>query len=68
MANLPGPVMLYADADFLKEYIKKGFYVKPLKTFKSYAITHLAPAFLNKATRDKELYDMEVAIIQSPKK
>jgi len=68
MADIPGKVMFYADAGVLQGYIKKGFNVKSLKTFKSYAITHLAPAFLNKATRDKELYDMEVAIIQSPKK
>jgi hypothetical protein len=67
MAALQGPVMLYADAGTLQEYIRKGFEVKQVKTFKSYAITHLAPAFLNRATRDKELYTMMVAIIQSPK-
>jgi hypothetical protein len=68
MATLQGPVILYADAGVLQEYIKKGFDVKPLKTFKSYAITHLSLAFLNKATRDKELYDMVIAVIQSKKK
>jgi 4-amino-4-deoxy-L-arabinose transferase-like glycosyltransferase len=65
---LPNSAILYTDAAVLQTYVKKGWNVKLLKTFKSYAITHLTPAFLNKATRDKELYDMEVAIIRSPQK
>jgi len=65
---LPNPAILYTDAAVLQTYVKKGWNVKLLKTFKSYAITHLSPAFLNKTTREKELYDVEVAIIQSPKK
>ena len=66
--SLPSPVLLYTNADVVRTYINKGWDIKVLKTFKSYPITRLSPAFLNKATRDKELYNMEVAIVNLSKK
>lgn len=66
--SLPGPVLLYTNADVVHTYINKGWDIKVLKTFKSYPVTRLSPAFLNKATRDKELYNMEVAIVNLSKK
>jgi 4-amino-4-deoxy-L-arabinose transferase-like glycosyltransferase len=65
---LPGPVLLYTSADVMNKYISKGWDVKVVKSLKAYPVTRLSLPFLNKATRDKELYTMEVAIVNSQKK
>jgi 4-amino-4-deoxy-L-arabinose transferase-like glycosyltransferase len=57
------PFMLYATADNFKSLTAQGWDVKPLKTFQRYWISRLKPTFLNKATRTKELTEMEVAIV-----
>ncbi|MDB4926082.1 glycosyltransferase family 39 protein [Mucilaginibacter sp.] len=57
------PFMLYATADFVKSISTARWGVQPLKTFKRYWISRLKPAFLNRATREKELTEMEVVII-----
>jgi 4-amino-4-deoxy-L-arabinose transferase-like glycosyltransferase len=66
--TLPGPVLLYTSADAMSKYASKGWNVKVVKVLKAYPVTRLSLPFLNKATRDKELYPMEVAIVNSQKK
>ena len=52
--------LLYAPATTVSGLAAKGWQVKILHNFPQYRITRLKPSFLNKATRDKELTDMEV--------
>lgn len=55
-----GPFLLYtpiATADALRA---KGWQIEIIKTFPRYWVSRLKPAFLNKATRDKELTTVEV--------
>jgi hypothetical protein len=66
--TLPGPVLLYTSADAMSKYISKGWDIKVVKILKNYPVTRLSLPFLNKATRDKELNTMEVAIVNPPKK
>ena len=62
------PVILYAGTDVLHDFTAKGWTYKVLKTFKRYSVTRLKPAFLNKATRDKELSDMQIVVLNTPAK
>ncbi len=64
---ITSPVIVYTDAVAVKTYQNTGCNVKVIGRFKAYPITRLAPGFLNKATRDKELNEMDLVII-SPKK
>nr|WP_184549067.1 glycosyltransferase family 39 protein [Mucilaginibacter sp. FT3.2]MBB6233456.1 4-amino-4-deoxy-L-arabinose transferase-like glycosyltransferase [Mucilaginibacter sp. FT3.2] len=64
---LPKSLMLYTDAASLNIYTKKGCTVTIIKRFKAYAVTRLSSDFLNKNTRDKELSEMDIAIINTKK-
>lgn len=63
VSQLPNSCLLYSDPGTLSAYAHKGCTVKVIKRFKAYAVTRLSPDFLNKNTRDKELSEMDVAII-----
>jgi 4-amino-4-deoxy-L-arabinose transferase-like glycosyltransferase len=58
-----GPFILYAEDKRINDLTKAGYKIQPLKTFQRYWISRLKPAFLNKATRAKELDEMQVVII-----
>jgi 4-amino-4-deoxy-L-arabinose transferase-like glycosyltransferase len=60
---IKAPALLYASTDVLHDFAAKGWTYKVLKTYKRYSVTRLKPAFLNKATRDKELSDMQVVVL-----
>ncbi|TSJ38696.1 phospholipid carrier-dependent glycosyltransferase [Mucilaginibacter corticis] len=55
--------MLYAAADKVKDLEGKGYKVRQLQTFQRYWVSRLKPAFLNKATREKELTQTAVVIV-----
>ncbi|PJJ79620.1 ArnT family glycosyltransferase [Mucilaginibacter auburnensis] len=57
------PYILYGNKAIIDELAATGYEVKPLKSFEKYWISRLKPSFLNKATRDKELSEMQVAIV-----
>jgi 4-amino-4-deoxy-L-arabinose transferase-like glycosyltransferase len=64
LKQLPhGQSVLYASTNIVKDLIVKGYKIQPLKTFQRYWISRLKPIFLNKATRAKELEEMQVVII-----
>jgi 4-amino-4-deoxy-L-arabinose transferase-like glycosyltransferase len=60
-----GQFVLYAGSNRVNDLAAKGYKIKQLKTFQRYWISRLKPAFLNKATRAKELEEMQVAIVTS---
>ncbi len=55
--------VLYADSNRINDLAVKGSKIRRLKTFQRYWISRLKPAFLNKATRAKELEEMQVVIV-----
>jgi 4-amino-4-deoxy-L-arabinose transferase-like glycosyltransferase len=57
------PFLLYATADQVKDMAAHGYKVKLLQTFQRYWISRLKYAFLNKATRAKELTETEVVMV-----
>jgi 4-amino-4-deoxy-L-arabinose transferase-like glycosyltransferase len=64
LKQLPqGQFILYAGSNRVNDLAAKGYKIKQLKTFQRYWISRLKPAFLNKATRAKELEEMQVAIV-----
>ncbi|SDF62833.1 4-amino-4-deoxy-L-arabinose transferase [Mucilaginibacter pineti] len=65
--TLPSPALLYASKEVINTYINKGWDVKVIKTFQRYAVTRLKPAFLNAATRESQLGEMELVLIKSGK-
>ncbi|GAC1560965.1 MAG: hypothetical protein NVS3B13_30530 [Mucilaginibacter sp.] len=57
-ANTPRPArpfLLYAPAGVLNNLKAKGYTIQTLNTFKRYWVSRLKPAFLNEATRVKQL-------------
>ncbi len=54
------PALLYVNTGVLKNFAARGWKYKVIKTYERYPITRLKPAFLNKATRGKELDEMLV--------
>jgi 4-amino-4-deoxy-L-arabinose transferase-like glycosyltransferase len=62
--DLPSsPFIFYGTSQQVDELTAKGRAVKHLAEFERYRITRLKPAFLNKATRNKELMQMEVVMV-----
>jgi hypothetical protein len=57
--------MLLGSRAYINTLMGKGWQVKPLKTFERYWISRLKPAFLNEATRSKELTEMQVVLVTS---
>jgi len=57
------PYLLYASADEIDRLSAKGFHITPLQTYQRYWVSRLKPAFLNKATREKELTTTVVALV-----
>ncbi|MES2266344.1 MAG: glycosyltransferase family 39 protein [Bacteroidota bacterium] len=59
--NLPAtPFIFYGPAEVAEAFAAKGFKVERLAQFQRYHISRLKPKFLNKATRNKEVAEMEV--------
>lgn len=56
-------VILFGSKAYISGLISKGWQVKPLKSFQRYWISRLKPAFLNNATRSKELTEMQVVLV-----
>jgi len=62
--TLPGtPYILYGEADVIAGLAAKGYKIQKLADFQRYYITRLKPAFLNNATRDKEVTPMQVVVV-----
>ncbi|MEZ2336499.1 ArnT family glycosyltransferase [Mucilaginibacter sp. RCC_168] len=55
--------LLYANTEVLHTLETKGWKFKPVKTFKHYSVTRLNPTFLNRATREKELSEVQVVML-----
>jgi len=56
-------IMLFGSKAYINMLISKGWQVKPLKTFERYWISRLKLTFLNRATRNKELTEMQVVLV-----
>jgi 4-amino-4-deoxy-L-arabinose transferase-like glycosyltransferase len=57
------PFIFYGTIEQVQQVAATGRTIQHLAAFDRYRITRLKPAFLNKATRDKELTKMEVVIV-----
>jgi hypothetical protein len=57
------PALIYAPPEIVHNFANKGFKYQVIKTFKRYPVTRLKPVFLNKATRDKELGEAQVILL-----
>jgi 4-amino-4-deoxy-L-arabinose transferase-like glycosyltransferase len=60
-----GQFLLYAPSDIISSLKAKGWQTRPLKKFDRYWVSRLKPAFLNKATRKRELSTAEVVLVSS---
>ncbi|MDR6940292.1 ArnT family glycosyltransferase [Mucilaginibacter pocheonensis] len=58
-----GRALLYANTGVIHDFEAKGWKFQVIKTFKRYPVTRLTPRFLNKATRDKELSEMQLVLL-----
>ncbi len=58
-----GSFILYGSKEFTTAVAAKGWQVKQLKSFEKYWISRLKPGFLNRATRSKELTEMQVVLV-----
>jgi hypothetical protein len=64
--NLPkGQFVLYAEYARINDLARMGYRIQSLEIFQRYWISRLKPAFLNKATRAKELEEMQVVLIST---
>ncbi|MCQ6960269.1 ArnT family glycosyltransferase [Mucilaginibacter aquariorum] len=54
------PFIFYGPATVASSFTAKGYKVEHLASFQRYWVSRLKPAFLNKATRDKLVTNMEV--------
>ncbi|MDB5114579.1 MAG: glycosyl transferase [Mucilaginibacter sp.] len=64
IGHLPAqPFMLYATTDVVRNLTAKGWKIQTVKTFQRYWISRLKLSFLNKATRDKELTEVQVSVV-----
>ncbi len=57
------PFLLYAPVGVIQDLKAKGWKIQSVKTFPRFWISRLKPAFLNKATREKELSEVEEVIV-----
>ena len=55
--------IVFGSGAYVNKLRAKGWQVKPLKSFERYWISRLKPVFLNKATRSKELTEMQVVLV-----
>ncbi|WP_183554883.1 glycosyltransferase family 39 protein [Mucilaginibacter sp. AK015] len=58
------PFIFYGPANVVARFTAKGYRVQHKATFQRYWVSRLKPAFLNKATRNKQVTQMEVALVQ----
>jgi 4-amino-4-deoxy-L-arabinose transferase-like glycosyltransferase len=58
------PYLLFAQTEVIDGLKAKGWQVEQVKTFERFWISRLKPAFLNKATRSKELTYGELVIVR----
>jgi len=58
-----GPFLLYTPIPIANNLAAKGWHIQTVKTFPRYWVSRLKPAFLNKATREKELTIVEVVLV-----
>jgi 4-amino-4-deoxy-L-arabinose transferase-like glycosyltransferase len=65
--TITGPSLLYANTAVINDYKAQGWKFKVIKTFKRYPVTRLKPTFLNKATRDREISETQVVVLQPVK-
>jgi 4-amino-4-deoxy-L-arabinose transferase-like glycosyltransferase len=56
----PPPFIFYGPAAVASTFVAKGYKVEHLASFQRYWVSRLNPAFLNKATRNKLVTNMEV--------
>jgi 4-amino-4-deoxy-L-arabinose transferase-like glycosyltransferase len=59
----PPPFIFYGPATVASSFTAKGYKVEHLASFQRYWVSRLKPAFLNKATRDKLVTNMEVVLV-----
>lgn len=57
-------VIVFGSKAYISTLTAKGWQVKPLKSFERYWISRLKPSFLNRATREKELTEMQVVLLK----
>jgi 4-amino-4-deoxy-L-arabinose transferase-like glycosyltransferase len=60
----PRPFLLIAQTDVINGLKAKGWQIQPVETFERFWVSRLKPAFLNKATRGKELSYSELVIVR----
>lgn len=60
---ISGAALLYVNTGVIHDFEAKGWKFRVIKTFKRYPVTRLTPRFLNKSTRDKELSEMLVVLL-----
>jgi 4-amino-4-deoxy-L-arabinose transferase-like glycosyltransferase len=58
------PFIFYGPATVASSFAAKGYKVEHLASFQRYWVSRLKPAFLNKATRDKLVTNMEVVLVR----
>ena len=58
------PFYLLTDGNILNNLAAKGWQIEPVKTFPGFWISRLKPAFLNKATRNKQLTNYQLVIVK----
>ncbi len=56
--------ILYAPSTIINNLKATGWQIQPLKTFKRYWVSRLKPAFLNYNTRETELSEAEVVLVE----
>jgi 4-amino-4-deoxy-L-arabinose transferase-like glycosyltransferase len=58
------PFIFYGPAAVASSFTAKGYKVEHLASFQRYWVSRLKPAFLNNATRDKLVTNMEVVLVR----
>jgi len=58
-----GSFLMYVPVNMANDFAAKGWHMQVVKTFPRYWVSRLKPAFLNKATREKELTMVEVVLV-----
>jgi len=55
--------LLYAPPNVIQTFTARHWHMQPIRDQQTYYITHLKPAFLNKATREKQLGVMKLVLV-----
>jgi len=61
--KIKGQALLYANTGVLHDLEGKGWKFNIVKTFKHYSVTRLKPTFLNRHTRQTELSEVQVVLL-----